>query len=119
MKHRVLHGILIFLLMFSAYIGTDVRTAVFGETGGIQIVTVHTPAHEYAPAILGAAKTCERTVARPQKKSGLSLPLGEILFEKQNLSFCVDPVFAHDASSSRVLLLPKSLQTIIFQQTVI
>lgn len=119
MKYRGLHFVLAFLLLVSAHIGTDVQTAVFDESDDVKIVTVHTSAHEFAPALFSETSVIERTVIRSQKKSGVSLQLENLLFEKSASVCDFSPSFAQNASSSRVLLLPKSLHHLIFLQTVI
>ncbi|MBR4374302.1 MAG: hypothetical protein IKO57_13095 [Treponema sp.] len=120
MKHRVLNSILVFLLLFSAHIGTDVRTALFDESDDIKIVTTHTSSQEISPALFSESRIIEQSVVRSQRKSGVSFHFENNVFLTEKSSYTeATKTFRRNPISTRVLLLPKSIQNVIFLQTVI
>lgn len=119
--NRFLHILLSLLLLVSAPVGASVQTAVFSPSDDLKIVKVHASAQEMAPALVAESDVIERTVVRSQKKSAnLQEEFSNDAFCENARLFLLFPSFSAVApSSSRVLLLPKSLQTVIFLQTVL
>ena len=123
MKYRFLHLILSVLILLSTPVGTNVQTAVFDSSDDVKLVSVYTSAQELNPVFVGEAKSFERNIVRSQKKSASSSQRtfneNVALFEKADFSFSILSFSSSTQSSSRVLLLPKTLQTIFFLQTVL
>ncbi|WP_407428228.1 hypothetical protein [Treponema sp.] len=121
MKSRFLHLILSLLILVSAPVGMNVQTAVIDSSNDVKVVSVYSSAQELNPVFVSEAKSFERTVVRSQKKSASSeqKAFNVDLFSKADFSFSIFSFSSTTQTSSRVLLLPKSLQTIIFLQTVI
>ena len=120
MKSRFLHFILAFLLLFSVPFGTTVQTAVLDSSDDIKVVMIHSSSQEFTPLLVTESKIIERSLVRSQKKSA-----GTQEFNHE--SFCASDDFYFSflsftrstIPSSRILLLPKSLQTVIFLQTLV
>ena len=121
MKCRLLYIVVSFLALFPSYAGISVQKAVFSSSDDVKIVAVHSPSQEFISASVNEAKIIERTFSRSQKKTesfgGFS---GNLLFEDLGFSSAFLSFSSNISSSTfRVLLLPKSIQNIIFLQTFI
>lgn len=120
MKSRFLHFILAFLLLVSAPLGAGVQTAVVTSSDDLTVVTVHSSAQEITPVLVTESKPIERTIVRSQKKSASSQEFNHESFcALAHFSFSSPSFVASSIPSSRVFLLPKSLQTVIFLQTLL
>ena len=118
---RFLHILLAFLLVFSASTGNCVQKCAFKSSDEIKIVKVISSTQEILPLRLTESKNVERMVSRLQKKSLTFQDFStQPLFAESKLSF-FQFFFSTKitAISARVFLLPKSLKTVIFLQTVI
>ena len=122
MKNRILHFILSVLVLLSVPVGTNVQTAVFDSSDDdVKVVSVYTSAHEINPVFVGESKSAEHHVVRSQKKSASFQKdfFNETLFAQADFSFDLHLFSKSSPVNSRVLLLPKSLKTVIFLQTVV
>ena len=120
MKSRFLHFILAFLLLFSAPFGAGVQTAFLDSSDDIKVVTIHSSSRELTPLLVTESKIIERTLVRSQKKSASTQEFNHESFcASADFSFFIPSFTSSTIPSSRILLLPKSLQTIIFLQTII
>lgn len=118
---RTLHFFLAFLLLASTPVGANVQTAVFSACDDVKVVTVHSVVQEFTPVISEEAEPGERIVVRSQKKStGFQKGCcNDSLFESSKISFNLPSIVSRSQESMRVFLLPKSLQTVIFLQTLV
>ncbi|MBP3771099.1 MAG: hypothetical protein J6I53_00235 [Treponema sp.] len=120
MKSRFLHFILAFLLLFSAPFGAGVQTAFLDSSDDIKVVTIHSSSRELTPLLLTESKIIERTLVRSQKKSASTQEFNHESFcASADFSFSFPSFTSSTIPSSRILLLPKSLKTVIFLQTLI
>ena len=108
MKRRLLYVIFSFLALFSSYAGIGVQRAVFSSSDDVKIVTVHAPSQEFV-----SASSSEKADSCNKFSTGL-------FFDRIEAVSVYLPFFTYASfNASRVLLLPKSIQNIIFLQTVI
>lgn len=124
MKNRFLYVICAFLALFSSYAGVNVQKAVFSSSDELKIVTSHEVVPEFISASVNEARLTGRTeysVLRFQKKNVTSfyIPFDFALFPAKTSPFKFSFLKDISESTSRVLLLPKSVENIIFLQTVI
>ena len=121
MKSRFLYIILSLLILLSTPVGTNVQTAVIDSSDDVKVVSVYSSAQELNPVFVSESKSFERTVVRSQKKPASSeqKSFNQVLFGEADFSFSTLSFSSSSLASSRVLLLPKSLQTVIFLQTVV
>ena len=120
MKSSFLHFLLAFLLLFSAPVGTRVQTAVLDSSDDIRVVTIQSSSQELAPVLVTESKIIERTLVRSQKKSAGTQEFNHESFcASADFSFYVPSFSKSTIPSSRILLLPKSLQTVFFLQTLV
>lgn len=120
MKSRFLHFLLAFLLLFSAPFGASVQTAFLDSSDDIEVVTIHSSSQEITPLLVIESKIIERTLVRSQKKSASTQEFNHESFcASADFSFFIPSFVSSTIPSSRILLLPKSLQTVIFLQTLI
>ena len=119
--NRILHLILSVLILLSTPVGTNVQTAVFDSSDDVKILSVYTSAQELNPVFVDEAKSFERNIVRSQKKSVSSeqKTFNALLSGVTDFSFSPLSFSGNSQASSRVLLLPKSLRTVIFLQTVL
>ena len=119
--NRFLHFILSVLVLLSMPVGTNVQTAFIDSSSDVKVVSVYSSAQELNPVFVGEAKSFEKTVVRQQKKSASfeQKAFNTALSDGADFSFSIPSFLSSSQTFSRVLLLPKSLQTIIFLQTVI
>lgn len=119
-KYRFLHFVLCFLLLCSGYSGTNVRAAMFDSSDDLKVVVHPSAAQEITPVFVGEANTIERTIVRSQKKSASSQEFNHESFcASAGFSFSFPSFVSSSISTSRILLLPKSLQNLIFLQTLV
>ena len=120
MKSRFLHFLLAFLLLFSSPLGSGVQTAVLTSSDDLKVVTYHSAAQEITPVLVSESKPIERTIVRSQKKSAGTQEFNHESFcASADFSFSIPSFTSSTIPSSRILLLPKSLQTVIFLQTLV
>ena len=120
MKSSFLHFLLAFLLLFSAPVGTRVQTAVLDSSDDIRVVTIQSSSQELAPVLVTESKIIERSLVRSQKKSaGMQEFNHESFCASADFSFYIPSFSKCTIPSSRILLLPKSLQTVFFLQTLV
>ncbi len=121
MKRRLLYVIFSFLALFSSYAGIGVQRAVFSSSDDVKIVTVHAPSQEFVSASSSESKIIERVFSRSQKKADSCNKFSTgLFFDRIEAVSVYLPFFTYASfNASRVLLLPKSIQNIIFLQTVI
>lgn len=119
--NRILHIVISFLILLSTPVGTNVQTAVFHFSDDVKIVSIYTSAQDLNPVIVRQTKGQERSFVRSSKKTSQLQRLcldGDLLSDSSNLSFC-SKESVRCACISRILLIPKSLKTVFFLQTVI
>jgi len=120
MKSRFLHFILAFLLLFSAPFGAGVQTAFLDSSDDIKVLTIHSSSRDLTPLLVTESKIIERNIVRTQKKSASTQEFNHESFcASADFSFFIPSFTSSTIPSSRILLLPKSLQTVIFLQTLI
>ena len=120
MKSRFLHFILAFLLLFSVPFGTTVQTAVLDSSDDIKVVMINSSSQELTPLLVTESKIIERSLVRSQKKSASTQEFNHESFcTSDDFSFSFLTFISSTIPSSRILLLPKSLQTVIFLQTLV
>lgn len=122
MKHRFLHVIFGVLVLLSGVAGTTMQKAVISSSSDdVKIVTVHSSAQEISPVVLNESKIIGRTVIRSTKKSTSAKEFSLELF-LSSIKFSFNILFSKSKSTfvtSRVLLLPKQIKTVIFLQTLL
>ncbi len=119
--NRILHFVITFLILLSAPVGTNVHTAVFDSSSNdVKVFSVYTSAQEINPVCFSETKIIERIQVRPQKKSSSVQSVFDGCFlAKSGFSFLIPSFSKLTLAKARVLLLPKSIQNIIFIQTVV
>lgn len=124
MKSRFLYVIFSFLALFSSYAGFGAQKAVFSSSDELKIIEIHSSSKEFISVSLKKADMsglAERTLSRSDKKSDTQgqfhygFVFGQSSVSPVNLPFLSDI----SQSAFRVLLIPKSIKTILFLQTVI
>ena len=117
---RILYFFLAFLLLTSASAGNCVQKVCFKSSDEIKIIKIHSPSQKVFVS-LSESKNAERTIIRSGKKSvSIQEFSAQTLFAQAKSSFVqsFSPTKL-SASYARVFLLPKSLKTIIFLQTLV
>ena len=120
MKCRFLYAVFSFLVLFSST-GISAQKAVFSSSDDVKIITVHSASQEFISVSSNESKAVERSFSRFQKKSDFSNCFSEGLYVEAAApdTLSVFPSSNISVSTYRVLLLPKSIQTIIFLQTLV
>ena len=117
---RSLHFLLSLLLLVSAPLGAGVQTAVVTSSDDLTVVAVHSSAQKITPALVSESEPIERTIVRSQEKLEDSQEFNyESFCAVARFSFSSPSFAASSIPTSRTLLLPKSLQTVIFLQTLL
>ncbi len=122
MKSSFLHFLLTFLLLISAPVGTRVQSAFVDSSDDIRVVTVYSSAQENTPVLLNETKASDSTVIRSSRiqRKTISFKDFSAHFSVENcgISLVIPPFLSFCAQFSfRVLLLPKTILTLIYIQT--
>lgn len=124
MKSRLLYVIFSFLALFSSYAGFGVQRAVFSSSDELKIVSSHAASPDFISVAANETKISginESSFSRSQKKAEFSFQFagGFAIASSGSFSSNIPFLSGISESTSRVLLLPKSVENIIFLQTVI
>lgn len=124
-KNRFLYSILSLLLLFSGSAGIHTETAVFKNESDADIVVVSRVHHECVPAVVSQTESVvrqtakvHRTVKNHRKENNSFVQL--FLLDACSVVASASSFLAvHYRTESRVLLLPRTIQSILYLQTVI
>lgn len=124
MKTRLLYVIFSFLALFSTYAGFGVQKAVFSSSDELKIVASHAASPDFISVSANETKISginECSFSRSQKKAEFSAQFAGCFDIASTGSFSSNIPYRSffSESASRVLLLPKSIESIIFLQTLI
>lgn len=125
MRNRFLYVILSFLALFSSYAEFGAQKAVFSSSSDeLKIIEIHSSSKEFISVSLtkpDMSGLTERTLSRSDKKSDTQGQFHYGFVVGQSSVSSVNLPFLSDISQSafRVFLIPKSIKTILFLQTVI
>ena len=119
MKNRILYFILSIFLMFSASAGNKIQKAIFSaHSDEIKIVTTSSSAQFLAPEQVNESKIIQQNITKSQKKSSAFHNINpDEACERINFIFNFLSFTSSSISTTRILLLPKTIKILIFLQT--